>query len=331
MVKFNAKNLVIAVFFGILLVGVIGIASAQQTLPKGGDDFETAVKIEPGSYKGSSLESREVEYFYLTGIKPGQEVKIKGTFAPATNLSAIATIDLYDENRTDLRAGCYESGDGTMDIPCEASYLSNADGDSYKYYVKAGSDAWKITSYLLDVSLVDRYDAGSQTDAGDSFEKAMRITSGEYNAYLSGEKGSDTKDFYKIAVKRGDTLTTKVTPPSEATMRIAVYDSNRRVLKDEYASNPGAIVTNSVSITKSEDVFAAVICDRYCSKNLIAYALNITTEGAPVEEEENGVIVDTGESEDAAEKGLNWTLILGIIALIVVIGIVVYFLLKKKK
>ncbi len=335
MAKFNAKNLAIAVFFGILLIGIIGIVNAQQALPKGGDGFDTAVEIKPGSYKeGRSLKSHETEYFYID-VKAGQEIKIKGTFTPETKLSAIATIDLYDEDRTDLRVGCYESGKGTMDIPCEVSWMTNSDKETYKYYIRTGSDTWNITSYLLDVSLVDRYDAKSQTDAGDTVEKAMEITSGEYNAYLSGKAGVDTKDFYKMAVRKGKTLTVKVTPPSEAIMEVAVYDKDRRVLKDEYASNPGAIVTNSLAIEKSEDVFAGVICDRYCSDNLVAYTLNITTEGEAVEDKNEDVFAGTGTGapKDKAAKGLNWWLIIGIIALIIILAlaIVAYFLLKKRK
>jgi len=338
MVKFNAKNLTIAVFFGILLIGVIGIVNAQEALPKGGDGFDTAVEIKPGSYKGGGLESHEAEYFYITDIKPGQEIKINGTFTPETKLSAIATIDLYDENRTDLRVGCDESGEGTMDISCEVSWTTNSDRETYKYYIRTGSDVWNITSYLLDISLIDRYDAGTQTDAGDTVEKAISVGSGEYKSYLSGEQGTDAKDFYKVAVKKGQTLAVKVTPPSEASIRITVYDSSRRVLKDEYAPNPGAIVTNSVPITKSGDVFVGVICDRYCSKELVDYTLNITTEGVVVEEEEydeedlpyhgvDGVVPGDG----VEKEGPNWALILGIIALIVILGIVAYFFLKKKK
>jgi len=39
MAKLNAKNLAVFIFLGILLVGVIEIVNAQQTLPKGGDSF----------------------------------------------------------------------------------------------------------------------------------------------------------------------------------------------------------------------------------------------------------------------------------------------------
>ena len=100
-------------------------------------------------------------------------------------------------------------------------------------------------------------------------------------------------------------------------------------MKSERAANPGAIVTNSLSITKSEDVFVAVICDKYCSDNLVAYTLNISTEGVPVEEAEEGV--PPGVEEGVAAEGPNWALILGIIAILIILGILAYFLLKRKK
>ncbi len=336
MIKFNAKNLTIAVFFGILLIGVIGIVNAQEALPKGGDGFETAVKLEPGSYQGGgSFENKETEYFYFENVKPGQEINIKGTFTAASK-EAIAILVLYNEDRIAVVED--DAVVGKIPESISSSWLPNADKASYKYYIKTGSDLWTIASHSLDISLIDRYDAGNQTDAGDTIEKAMSIESGEYKSYLSGKEGTDHKDFYKVSVKKGQIVAAKVTPPSEATMRVAVYDKDRRVLKDEYAPNPGAIVTNSVPITKSEDVFIGVICDKYCSKELIAYTLNITTEGVIADEEEydeDGLPyygVDGAVPGDGVEKeGLNWALILGIIALIVILGIVAYFLLKKKK
>jgi len=336
MVKFNAKNLTIAVFFGILIIGVIGIANAQEALPKGGDGFETAVKLEPGNYQeGGSFENKKVEYFYFENVKPGQEVNIKGTFT-AVSKEAIAILVLYNEDRIAV-----VEDDAVVDKTPESisgSWLPNADKASYKYYIKTGSDLWAIASHSLDISLIDRYDAGSQTDAGDIIEKAMSVQSGEYKAYLSGKEGTDAKDFYKVAVKKGQTLAAKVTPPSEASINVTVYDSNRAVLKEEYAPNPGAIVTNSVPITKSGNVFVGVVCDRYCSKELVAYTLNITKEGVIADEEEydeEGLPyygVDGAVPGDGVEKGgLNWALILGIIAFIVIVGIVVYSFLKKKK
>lgn len=200
MAKFNAKNLIIVIFFGVLLVGVIGIVNAQQALPKGGNSFETAVKLEPGNYQGGSLESKEAEYFYITGVKLGQEINIKGTFIAANvDIGAWAVLALYDKEGTGLAV----EEDGFYDKPLSLTISQLHKGkDSDKYYIKTECDTWKIASYTLEISL----------------------------------------------------------------------------------------------------------------------------EGEGEEE-----VPPTGEGEEPAAKGFNWTLILSIIAIIVIIGIVVYFLLKRKK
>ncbi len=352
MTKFNAKNLAIAVFLGVFLIGLVGIANAQEALPKGGDDFETAVELKLGSYVTDHDISRKTsEYFKLPIVKAGQMLVVKATNLP-TGVDLISNAVLYNEARAMLVPGYDNPLDNIYGAGLIGTYkwLPNSSQNSYGYYISIGGGDVNFTAEgtRYDISIEDMFDIGSQTDAGDTFEKAMGITPKEYEAYLSGKLGTDTKDFYKVAVKKGETLTAKVTPPAEAGMKVVVYDSNRGKLKEEYAPNPGAIVTNSVPITRSGDVFAEVSCDKYCSENPIAYTLSIavqpTAEGeVPVEEgpsyEEPTV---TGkEAEEAAEKvmkavgkGIATIIILWIVVPIialVTIGIVVYFLLKKKK
>jgi len=341
MVKFNAKNLAMVVFLGMLLFGLIGVVNAQQVLPKGGDSFETAIKLEPGDYEGGAMKNGESEYFYIN-VKPGQEIKIEGVIKP--DGAGEGGLTLYDEDRKEL----VEEGAIVEEKPEQftISWLLNSDKDSYKYYLKRYCNWVKIGSLSFDISLINHYDAGSQTDAGDTVEKAIEIASGEYKSYLSGEAGADTKDFYKVAAKKGETLTVKVTPPSEATMRIAVYDKDRKVLKDEYASNPGAIVTNSVSIAKSEDIFVAVICDRYCSENFVAYTLDITSQAGAKLPGEETVLPEgttgwpTGEGptgEELAKTGIRALIItllipmiIGLIVLVAIIVVIVILIRKKR-
>jgi len=152
MIKPNIKNLGIVFFFGILLVGVIGIISvvnAQQTLPKGGDSFETAVKIEPGNYQGGSLKG--AEYFYITGVKLGQEINIKGTFIAADiDIGAWAILALYDKDETELTI----EENGFYDEPLSLTISQLHRGkDSDKYYIKTECDMWEVASYTLEISL----------------------------------------------------------------------------------------------------------------------------------------------------------------------------------
>ena len=344
--KFNAKNLVITVFLGVFLLGIAGVVNAQQTLPKGGENFETAVKLESGSYEGEAIKEGAPEYFYIN-VKPGQELQMKGTLK-GSDSSGNQTLSLYSEDREEV---AYQNdylfvGD---QAPFSFSWLPNSEKDLYKYYVKR----WRmIGAVSFDLSLIDRYDAGKQTDAGDSFEKAMSITPGEYKAYLSGKEGTDTKDFYKMAVKKGVTLTVRVTPPSESLMIVVVYDGNRRALESEWPPNPGAIVEASLVAKRSEDVFIEVICE---SGKIAAYTLNIKTETGveaagegEVEVEGEGEWVLPGESIgwptegglteetiEKAAKGFFMVVIIpaliGLIVLIVIIVVIVILIRRKKK
>ncbi len=135
----------------LLLIGIIGIVNAQQALPKGGNSFETAAKIEPGSYKGGSLDNKEAEYFYITGIESGQEINIKGTFTAADiNIGAWAILTLYEEDGAELAL----EEDGFYDKPLSLTISQLHRGnDSDKYYIMTKCDTWKIGSYTLEISL----------------------------------------------------------------------------------------------------------------------------------------------------------------------------------
>jgi len=342
------KNIAIAVFLGVLLIGLVGIASAQEALPKGGDDFETAVELKLGSYVTDHDISRKTsEYFKLPIVKAGQMLVVKATNLP-TGVDLISNAVLYGEDRAMLVPGYDNPLDNISGAGKTGTYkwLANSSQNSYGYYISIGGGEVNFTAEgtKYDISIEDKFDAGGEVDAGDVFEKAMSVAPKEYKAYLSGKLGTDTKDLFKVGIKKGETLTVKVTPPAEARMKVIVYDGNRGKLKEEYAPNPGAIITNSVAITRSGDIFAEVSCDKYCSENPVNYTLSVTiqptAEGeVPVGGEEPTV---TGkEAEEAAEKvmkavgkGIVAVIILWIVVPIialVTIGIVVYFLLKKRK
>ena len=166
MIKFNAKNLGIVFLLGIFLIGAIGVVSAQQTLPKGGNSLETAIRIEPGSYKGGSLDNKEMEYFYITDVEFGQEIDIKATFVAAdVDIGAWAILGLYDKD------GIVLSGedDGFYDKPLLLTISqTHRDRDLGKYYIQAGCDGFKIASYSLEVSLTEPSveDAGNGISVG---------------------------------------------------------------------------------------------------------------------------------------------------------------------
>jgi len=148
----------------LLLIGITGIVNAQEALPTGGDSFETAAKIEPGNYKGGSLDNKEAEYFYITGIKSGQEINIEGTFTAAdVNIGAWAILTLYEEDGTELAL----EEDGFYDKPLSLTISRLHRGeDSDKYYIMAKCDTWKIGSYTLEISLEGEGDEGVPSTGG---------------------------------------------------------------------------------------------------------------------------------------------------------------------
>ena len=204
-----------------------------------------------------------------------------------------------------------------------------------------------MSSHSLTISLTNRYDAGSQTDAGDVFERAMNITTGNHAAYLSGASGTDTKDFYRVGIKKDETLTVRITPPSKASLTLKIYNSNRQVLQEVFAANPGAIVQTAFRATTSEDLFVEVSCDGWCSANLVNYTLNVAIQPLlrTVPPGRGTILPPTPPAPTptppappaptptppAPTSAPNLMSILGIILGIIGAGIGAYFLLKEKQ
>ncbi|HPD55381.1 MAG TPA: zinc ribbon domain-containing protein [Candidatus Paceibacterota bacterium] len=298
-VKNKIKNmkkfwLISLLFTGLIFAGT-NLVMAQQTLPTGGDSFETATLIQSGKYQSGPLneEAGLEKYYFIQGIKPGQEIKIKGVFIASNNTYGTRNrMVLYNEEREEL---LNVDDLNNSSVALSASWLPNSDQSTYKYYLKVADEGlWHTQSFSLEISLVDRYDANSQTDAGDSIDKALAIAPvGNYQSYLAGcydclpfdiqEGGTDFKDFYKIAVKKGQTLNIEVVPPSEAEMELAIYNTKRQLLESKTAENEGAIINTSLDVINDGDIFVAVICGDYCSSKLVAYTLNTTTAMVPGE------------------------------------------------
>ena len=287
------------------------------------------------------MEYGKPEYFYIN-IKPGQELQMEGTIQAFSDSWGEETIGLYNENRENL----FEVGsslDKGQKEQFSFSWLSNADKDSYKYYIKRECTWHQVDTFSFDLSVTNRYDAGSQTDAGDSFGKEIDITLGEYTGYLSGKLGSDTKDFYKTSIKKEETLTIKVTPLSTARMTLVIYDSNRGKVKERMGSNLGAIITSSITSTKNENIFIVVYCDEYCSESVANYTLSIISEEASVDDAiilsngETGGINGTIEEGQEIIKSIGETIVkvalqgITFLFFILVFGVAVYFFLKKRK
>jgi hypothetical protein len=249
------------------LIGILSFSSvfAQQALPAGGSSFETAVPLAPGSYQGSLAEDEAV--FYCVQASPGQQIKIETD-------SNDMWLSLSNDQNEELQFGGSDKF---------VYWLPNSEKSTHSLYLKASNEVWETVSFTLQVSSANYYDANSQTDAGDSFEKSLDITTGQYQGYLAGyydlmtPKGDDFKDYYKVPVKKGITYTFKVTPPSTDGIDLSLFSPNRELLDENSSANPGAIVNLSLIPTANTDIFVLVGHEAPISGEVLSYKLNIGT------------------------------------------------------
>ena len=296
------KRLKMFIFVGLVIIGTAGIVSAQQTLPGGGNGFDDAVEIDLGNYMtGHDISADAPEHFKLTQrVNAGQLLTIKVTNSAVEYPTIISNTKLYDIDR----AGLYSDHNNPLRNMNGASrsgsflWLPGSQESSYTYYLSIGGggilDTLAGTEYVIMIE--DNFDAGSQTDAGNTFETAMDIVPGTHKGYLSGSQGTDTKDIYRLPVEAGTALTVKVTPPTDGKRGFTLYNEDRIEIATEYPHNPGAIVKTTQEITYSGDIYIGII-PYYDDYGEYTLDLEITTEtGVPGGVEQD--VIDHEESED---------------------------------
>ncbi|PIS15257.1 hypothetical protein COT63_00945 [Candidatus Shapirobacteria bacterium CG09_land_8_20_14_0_10_38_17] len=326
----------------LLIIGAFFLSfnkvSAQQALPSGGDSFETAVYLSVGDYQGGTIEEGGDHYYFIDNdVKPGQEIQTQVLFSGNTNLGFF----LYDRNRTKLTQKEYIGENDNSSL-----YWLNGAPNAQKYYFRIRNQAINVANLkTVRIKITDRFDAGSQTDAGGLFESALPIEAGQYKGFLDfNYDASDKEDFYKINVARGQKLTVKVTPPQNLYIGLKIYDKDRSELVYEYSENEGAIITGSIQALTT-DTFYIVIFPEYGdeSEQASQYSLDISGAGvANVKEgiEEGGeALPDNPLAQISASvpggisgiinKGIRFILL--IIATVLIIIVVTVILLVKGK
>ncbi|MCL5010693.1 MAG: DUF5684 domain-containing protein [Patescibacteria group bacterium] len=243
----------------VLAGGLLGnFVFAQQALPSGGGDFTQAAAIGYGAYQGTLAPG--ADFYYQTEVKTGQEINIKGGFglAGGENMYSWGNVYVYDKNKQELFSE-YGAG-GTM-----GPWLSKS--DQILYIRMLNEQTEDILTYDLEITLQNRFDAASQTDAGDTFEKALPIAFGSYTGYLAGVSvmqtpyGDDFRDYYKISVKKGISYEFKLTPLSaEDEAILELYNANRELIDEKTSPNKGAVASLSLTPQANTSVYLAVGC-----------------------------------------------------------------------
>lgn len=331
------------IFLSLLIVSffsVLNIAWAQESFPVGGTDLNSASEIKPGLYQGGTLGWDEdagvtEQTYYLTGVKNGQLIQAKLMFSGNTNID----FGLYDEDKIKLI-----SAYGGNDIDTLV-WLTGAASKSGKYYLSIKNDAVdEATNISLDLKLVDNFDANSQTDAGETIDKALSISSGTYQGYLVGEDhGTDKFDYYQLSLKKGVRTTVKITPSSQDSINIKVYDVNRTMLEEKTPNNEGEI--NSLSFVPANDgkYYLGLECYYGC-KSIVNYQMAISGAVIPT----GGGLITTPQDQisevpgnisptnalslpnplSANDRDKKYIFLIGLTILVIII--VVYLILKKK-
>ena len=198
-------------------------------------------------------------------VQPGKRLDV------AINVSRndMATVEavIYDENRKQLN----RLNEDTDETQFMLFYVPGNVGQGVRpYYVSVKNTSTYrdiVKNVSVNLSLADVSDAQSGIDAGEDFTNALVIQPGAYKGFLAGGAGSDHKDFYRVSVKRGQELSVKVTPVSDAAYFINIYDVNRKEIKQVFPENPGQILTASWFTPSDQDAYILIVRSEGGSRN----------------------------------------------------------------
>lgn len=298
----------------------------------GSSTIETASPITPGQYNGPALEFQQAAFYKIT-VKAGQELKIVGNFTPARTDygGTLNTIRIYDQDRVQL-VDQFE-GSGTAVNVVTATTLASSAKETQTYYIEVTDDAWGTSSSTLDISLTDRYDAESNTDAGQTIETAMAIQAGRHTGYLSQV---DTDDYFSVPAASGK-FSIKVIPNGKMQPMVEIYDQDRTILSTHMAQNVGEIFTLTADVAQAGNVFVHISCDSStgCVDEAREYvfATSISGNGDVVENTatDGQSNLTTAAGAATSQNNNNLWIALGILGVIVVIVIVAVVVSKRKK
>ncbi|MFZ3054542.1 MAG: DUF5684 domain-containing protein [Minisyncoccales bacterium] len=265
------RRIILCFTFSILfLVGGLNIAFAQTSLPTAGNSFSSAVLLSPGEYQGGHLDDSQVLYYSIS-VKPGQKISVEASSFDEAGCSMY----LYSSGQEELISSYDENP--------KVSWLAGTSGSS-GYYLKIENDHAEIASFTVKVSATNYYDAGSQTDAGDTFDRALTVGTGTYSSYLAGNayitsvSGDDAQDIYKVSLKKGSTYSFKLSPSSKTELTLSLYDINKQLIEEDASANKGAAVSLSLTPAADTYVYISALNEFYAyQEEIVNYTLEIKT------------------------------------------------------
>ena len=291
-----------------------------------GDSFDTATEIEPGFYE-DEITLAEEKYSYIV-LKPGQELVFELTLDKVYGGWGHIDVAVFDEDRSQITRIKVEKANTKP-----FHFLTSSKKDSYKFYIKI--DLIRDTSeaanadYHTSISIEDHFDADTETDAGDTFNDALSISSGKYEGWLActQSSGNDRKDYYMLSIRSGDKVNIALTPSGEERLTLFIYNEDRECVKAEESKEAGSIARTQWLADSSQYIYILVDGTyRHLPSSTIYrggdYTLDITTGKAPAHKPGT---TSGSESESESEEQPGFA---GIIAIISLAG--AYIGLRKK-
>lgn len=293
------KKLKIFFLLAASLLVVQGVSAAP--LPEGGDGFDDAIELNLNQTYDREITGETTEYFYIEGINAGQIVNLQGYYSKGDPDCGLI-LNMYNEDRNKVGFEFYDQG-------FDLNWLPNSEQNTYSYYIQMENSWCPVNLEELEISAVDAYDADSTTDAGPSFDDALKVEEGSYTGWMSGDSGTDELDIYSTQVNEGEKISIELTPDPEEGYEIKFYDQDRNQVAQTRSENAGAITRLSHRSEQDQTMYIQII-ESYQS-SLAEYSFEISKtvpEAAELTVEAKGAegkAVLGGEAIDKGYKELD--------------------------
>lgn len=326
---------------------------------RGGDQYETAVLIEQGiEYRlDHHQKQNQYDYFYVP-LTRGQSMVVTLTTqdhgVDIYGEQAKETINPYAGFRVvgpppDYQQILDEVIIGTQHGKKVGWALATQEG---KHFVLTGNtyhSQHKNSPFKIEIK--NHFDANTDTDAQDNIVRATVLEMGDYPSNWIFYK--EDVDVYQLMAARGAAYAVKITPPDmESSMEANVYDQDRVRKTSAHSPNRGALLRMENVAFESGGPFYVEV-KPYLSNNFpMEYAISVQASGGqPIATEEakeatppkplpEGAVAKTETGfipteviKKPAEKSntLLYVALLAAFLVIVTFGIIIFYLLTRKK
>ena len=227
---------------------------------RGGNGFESAVPITPGSYHlDHHQRPNEFDYFSIE-VTPGHVLRVTqvayeiglqiqgDTFREGFGVGmsdwSAAGVAIHGPDRGEISG--QEARHTGMQASASATVTSGGGG---RYYILVGHTNTPFGGIHkgspISIEILDQTDAASGTDAGESDRESVTITPGEHRAWLHPVNfgNSTDKDVLAVAAQPNATYGVRVRADEQGhVLSVVVADEDGVKLAAAEAPNPGAAV-----------------------------------------------------------------------------------------